>query len=152
MDNFSNRLKEALIVNNMKPIDLSKKTGIGKSSISDWLSGRYEAKQDKVFILSKALNVNEGWLMGLDVPRNKEQSISTIYNKLEESRKNKVYNFAKQQLEEQNKINEFPLSKEIDTLAAHSADPEKVYTDEDLKDIHSYLDKLDDEYDSKHKK
>lgn len=69
MDTFSTRLRQALASSDTKPIDLSRKTGISKSSISDWLSGKYEAKQDKVFIIAKALNVDEAWLMGLNVPR-----------------------------------------------------------------------------------
>ena len=32
------------------------------------MSGYTQPKSDKLFILSKALNVNEAWLMGLDVP------------------------------------------------------------------------------------
>ncbi|WP_460413950.1 helix-turn-helix domain-containing protein, partial [Staphylococcus aureus] len=41
--------------------ELSRRTGIGRNSISDYLNGKYEAKQDKVFELAKALNVNEAW-------------------------------------------------------------------------------------------
>lgn len=104
MNMFSNRLKIALKENNMKPIDLSRKTKISKSSISDWLSGKYEAKQDKVFILAEALNVDEGWLMGLDAPMRKRSNITTIYNQLEPPRQKKVYSFAESQLEEQNKV------------------------------------------------
>ncbi|API89006.1 hypothetical protein BKP56_06945 [Marinilactibacillus sp. 15R] len=111
MNSFSNRLKIALNENNIKPIDLSKKTGIGKSSISDWLSGRYEAKQDKVFILAEALNVDEAWLMGLDVPMRKKDNIIDLYNQLEVPRQKKVYNYAEAQLEEQNKVVELPNRK-----------------------------------------
>ncbi|WP_413527415.1 S24 family peptidase [Marinilactibacillus psychrotolerans] len=111
MNSFSNRLKIALNENNIKPIDLSKKTGIGKSSISDWLSGRYEAKQDKVFILAEALNVDEAWLMGLDVPMRKKDNIIDLYNQLEVPRQKKVYSYAESQLEEQNKVVELPNRK-----------------------------------------
>ena len=61
---FSKRLKSAMDENNITLTELSNKTGIGKSSISDWISGKYEAKQDKVFLLAQALDVNESWLMG----------------------------------------------------------------------------------------
>ena len=46
--------------------DLSRETGITQSSISDWLKGKYLAKQDKVDILSQALGVSPSWLMGMD--------------------------------------------------------------------------------------
>ena len=109
MNVFSERLKIALKENNMKPIDLSKKTKISKSSISDWLSGKYEAKQDKVFILAEALDVDEGWLMGLDAPMRKRSDITTIYNQLEPPRQKKVYSLAERELENQNKVVSFPV-------------------------------------------
>lgn len=67
MEDFSFRLKRALTIKNMKPIDLANKSGINKATISQYLSGKYKAKQDNIYILSKALDVNEAWLMGYDV-------------------------------------------------------------------------------------
>lgn len=46
--------------------ELAKRTGIRQSSISDWLNDRYEPKQDKVYIIAKALNVSPAWLLGYD--------------------------------------------------------------------------------------
>lgn len=68
IDTFANRLQKAMNLRNLKASDLSEKTKISKSSISEYLSGKYEAKQNGIYLLSKALNVNEAWLMGLDVP------------------------------------------------------------------------------------
>lgn len=68
VDTFSNRLNTAMRIRNIKPIELSEKTGIDKSKISSYMSGRYKAKQDGVYLLAQALSVNEAWLMGLDVP------------------------------------------------------------------------------------
>lgn len=68
IDTFSNRLNTAMRMRNMKATELSEKTGISKSSLSEYINGKYEAKQDGVYLLAKALNVNEAWLMGLDVP------------------------------------------------------------------------------------
>jgi len=42
------------------------------------MSGRYEAKQEALYLIAKALNVNEAWLMGHDVP--KERSIAQREN------------------------------------------------------------------------
>lgn len=44
-----------------------------KSDISQYASGKTEPNQDKLFILSKALNVDVTWLMGYDVPMEKNQ-------------------------------------------------------------------------------
>ncbi len=67
-ENFSTRLTKALNIRNMKPIELSEKSGIPKSAISQYLSGQYKAGQKNLDILSEVLNVNQAWLMGHDVP------------------------------------------------------------------------------------
>lgn len=61
----SERLKEALLMRDMKQIELATKTGLGKSAISQYLSGKVNPKQDKIHILAKALSVDELWLMGI---------------------------------------------------------------------------------------
>lgn len=61
------RLKIGLEHRGMKPIELSEKTGISKSAISQYLSGYAKPKQDRIYLISKALNVDPGWLMGFDV-------------------------------------------------------------------------------------
>ena len=52
----------------MKQVDLVSLTGIGKSSISTYLSGEYEPKQRNIYKIAKALDVSEAWLMGENVP------------------------------------------------------------------------------------
>lgn len=73
VDTFSNRLKTAMRIRNIKATELSVKTGIAKSSLSEYINGKYEAKQDGVYLLAKALNINEAWLMGLDVPMERQR-------------------------------------------------------------------------------
>lgn len=102
MNDIASKIKYALEYRNMKPKDLSEKTGISRSSISEWLSGKYDPKQDKIFLIAKALEIDEGWLLGLNVPIERKSDITSIYNKLEKERQKKVYSFAEQQLEEQN--------------------------------------------------
>lgn len=71
-DKFSNRLQKAMQIKNIKASELSEKANIPKSAISQYLSGLYEAKQKSIFKLANVLNVSEGWLMGYDVPMEKE--------------------------------------------------------------------------------
>lgn len=66
MESFAIRLKKAMDLRNFKQVDLVQKTGLDKSLISNYLSGKYKAKQDNIYILAKALDVNEAWLMGFD--------------------------------------------------------------------------------------
>lgn len=124
MDNFNNRLKQAMEYRNVKPAELSKLTNIGKSSISQWLSGKYSAKQDKIFVIAKALNVNPSWLIGANVPMSNETLPDKIFNlssKLDEKRQNNVYNYTKQQYNEQNKIIPMPVQSNIKLYGAVSA-------------------------------
>ena len=65
---FAERLSTAMRARDLTQSDLARLTGIEPSSISNYLAGKYAAKQDKVFLLAKALNVSEAWLMGLDTP------------------------------------------------------------------------------------
>lgn len=78
IDTFANRLSKALLIRNIKPVDLAEKTGISKSKISSYMSGRYKAKQDGVYLLSKALDVDPGWLMGYDVSMDGRTKITEI--------------------------------------------------------------------------
>ena len=83
-ESCATRLQRALILRNMKQADLSQRTNIPKSAISQYLSGKFEPKQDRLEILAKALNVSEAWLMGYDVAidrdfqDNKSDSYPTI--------------------------------------------------------------------------
>ena len=80
MDTIAHRLQIALDLRGMKQSELVELTGIGKSSISPYLSGRYEPKQRNIYKMAKALNVNEAWLMGEDVPmeRDKKSNPSNV--------------------------------------------------------------------------
>lgn len=46
--------------------ELSRRSGIRASSISDYLKGKYEPKQDKIDLIAEALSVSPAWLMGYE--------------------------------------------------------------------------------------
>lgn len=64
---LKDRLQMALDMRNMKAADLCQKTGIPKGAISYYLSGKSEPKADRLYIICKALDVAEAWLLGYDV-------------------------------------------------------------------------------------
>ena len=68
ISDFAERLRIALDFRKMKATELSELTGINKSTISQYLSKEYEPKRDRIELFAKALNVNEVWLTGYDVP------------------------------------------------------------------------------------
>ena len=84
-ENTSIRLKQIMDNRNLKQVDILDMTKpycvkydvkMNKSDISQYVSGKVEPNQEKLFILAKALGVNEAWLMGFDVPMKKELSSS----------------------------------------------------------------------------
>lgn len=77
------RLRKLLSSKNMKQIDVLRraqpfcekyKIKLTKSDLSQYISGKVEPGQDKLTILGLALNVNEAWLMGYDVPMTKDST------------------------------------------------------------------------------
>lgn len=68
IESCATRIKKALSIRNMRQSELCEKTKISKSVLSEYISGVYEPKQDRVFLISQALNVDPVWLMGFDVP------------------------------------------------------------------------------------
>ena len=73
MTTVAERIREALEIRGMRQSDLVQATGIGKSSISTYLSGSYLPKQQNLYKIAQALDVNVSWLMGYDVPMDAEQ-------------------------------------------------------------------------------
>ena len=82
-DLFSKRLQQAINFNKIKPIELAEKTGIGKSSISCYLSGYYKASSKHLSLLASALGVTEAWLLGLTNETTLSKS-QTTFDEIEE--------------------------------------------------------------------
>ena len=91
-ENTSIRLKQIMNNRNLKQVDILDMTKpycvkydvkMNKSDISQYVSGKVEPNQEKLFILAKALGVNESWLMGFDVPMKKELSSSEAEGDIE---------------------------------------------------------------------
>lgn len=73
METFSDRLNKAMKLRKINATKLSELTGIDQGSISYYRSGKYKAKQDKLYDLARALRVSPAWLMGQDVPMEDER-------------------------------------------------------------------------------
>lgn len=63
------RLREAMKDAGKKQADLVRETGLNRGTISRYLSGEVEPRQDAAYKLALALNVSETWLWGYDVPK-----------------------------------------------------------------------------------
>jgi transcriptional regulator with XRE-family HTH domain len=71
MEKTAKRIIDGMELAGLKQADLVEKTGISKGALSSYISGKYEPKQRNIYKIAKALDVNEAWLMGYDVPMNK---------------------------------------------------------------------------------
>ncbi|WP_028125178.1 LexA family protein [Eremococcus coleocola] len=84
------RLRQIMNENNLKQVDILNKTAplqaeynvrIAKNDLSQYVNDKVEPNQERLFILAKALGVNEPWLMGFNVPKYKNDT--TISNIIE---------------------------------------------------------------------
>ena len=74
VETFKCRLAKALLVRNMKQVNLARLTCIDSGTINNYLSGKYEPKQDRLEKIARALDVDPVWLMGYDVPMEREKN------------------------------------------------------------------------------
>ena len=81
VSNTAERLKSIMSDRSLKQVDIvamckpyCEQYGVkmNKSDISQYVSGKSEPSQDKLVVLAMALNVQESWLMGFDVPEKKK--------------------------------------------------------------------------------
>lgn len=70
-------LKQADIVRAVEPYCERYNVKLGKSILSQYVSGKTEPGQEKLTILGLALNVSEAWLMGYDVPMDRKTAPAT---------------------------------------------------------------------------
>ena len=85
--NCSERIATALAIRNMKQSELCEITKIPKSAISQYISGAFEPKQDRIYLIARALNVSDAWLMGYDVPMDRDKKVSPEKLQLTEGEK-----------------------------------------------------------------
>lgn len=62
------RIAEMMSVLNIKQVDIVKKTGIPKSSLSNYLNGKRTPNQEQLSVIADPYGINPAWLMGYNVP------------------------------------------------------------------------------------
>ncbi|GAF41581.1 hypothetical protein FC83_GL002613 [Agrilactobacillus composti DSM 18527 = JCM 14202] len=103
MTSFSERLREALKLRNYTQSDLANATGIGRNSIHDYVTAKYKPKQDNLYLIARELGVSESWLMGLNVPRERQADILEIFKQLTKENQQAVFKYASKKLKGQEK-------------------------------------------------
>lgn len=120
--------------------DLASKLGVSKQTVSNWETGLKTPRMGAIQKLSNLFNVSKSFI--IEGKQDNQEGLLAIYDQLDDSRKNEVIDFAKFKLVEQNR-------SQIFTLAAHSDDPDKIVSDDDLNNINSALDEMDRKFDKK---
>lgn len=107
---IANRLRELRLKHNMEQTDVAEKMGYKSfTTISKWERGVNLPNGGKLAKLAQLFNTTTDYILFGDGQASSQNStevttqIFSIYNKLEEPRQEKVLNYAKVQLEEQNK-------------------------------------------------
>ena len=139
------RIKQGLEIREITQSQLATRANIDKGQLSSYISGKYKPRQNNIDALAAALNVNEAWLMGFDVPMERasnnveiDQSVSKsveckeileICEQLSTHNQRKVLTYSKNLLSTQ--------QMEEDLLAAHARTdveqtPEGVQHDLDI--------------------
>ena len=62
------RLLQAMDMRGFRAVDLVERTGIPKGTLSYYMAGKTEPKADRLFLIARALDISEAWLLGFDVP------------------------------------------------------------------------------------
>ena len=72
--------KQVDIFNNSKPFQEKLGVKLGKSAISQYVNGVQAPDQRRLALLALTFNVSEAWLMGYDVPRERDATAETGYS------------------------------------------------------------------------
>ena len=80
-ESTSTRLKQIMEERHLRQVDILTKckpfckkfdVKLGRNDLSQYVNGKVEPGQEKLTILGLALNVSEAWLMGFDVPMERQ--------------------------------------------------------------------------------
>lgn len=145
--------------------ELARRVGMAKSALSRYFNKTREFPLNRAEDFAKVLGISSEYLLGFYEESNDNNSIETIYNQLEPPRQQKVYDFAENQLKEQEQeikrennpitsLEQFRKKKEEETVygttkwyGAVSAGTGEFLTDETCEEIELPVEQIPDEAD-----
>lgn len=71
-------IRQADIIERAKPFAEKYGSKITRQDLSQYCSGKVRPSQQKIFLLAAALDVNEAWLLGYDVPRQRTPALQAL--------------------------------------------------------------------------
>lgn len=133
-------LKQIDILNACVPFCKLYDVKMNKSDISQYVSGKVEPNQDKLFILGSALGVSEAWLMGFDVPM--ERNLNTTQNQVPKVLEyyNSLNDLGKHEAEKRiEELTYIPKYSNLRLMAAHN---DNINDEGELDKINADMSKL----------
>ncbi|WP_367366725.1 LexA family transcriptional regulator [Leuconostoc pseudomesenteroides] len=118
-DEIIKLLKELTANRGYSISELARRVDMAKSAISRYFNGTREFPLNRANDFANVLGVTPEYILGV----NANDDITNIYNQLDTNRKRRVFNYANQQLDEQNNIIAFPTNtkSEVAVYGAVSA-------------------------------
>ena len=96
----SERLVQLMRIFDIRQIDICKNARIDKSSMSQYVNGNRNMKQNTIDKIAQTYNINPTWLMGYDVPMSSPDSdkyinlLCGMINKMDDDKKSKLLAYA----------------------------------------------------------
>ena len=69
---FRYRLQEYMDETGKTQADIARETGIQRSTLSKYLSGKQDPRTNKIDAIAKTYGLDHAWLLGYDVPRERK--------------------------------------------------------------------------------
>lgn len=124
-----NNLRQIDILNKAKPFCEKYNIKIGDNDLSQYVNGKVTPSEKKLCVLSEALNINEVWLMGYDVPDVPKLSKTMFTNLNQDSNEIILYALEQSDIssikELSHKIN-VPYDKLLEILSGKNKIPKPV--------------------------
>lgn len=159
--NVSETLKEIVIKSGLTQEDFAASIGLKKAAFNNYVHGRRDLPNTVIDKMMQVHKINPAIFFNSSAPMyiydiNQSDELKNVYEKLNEENKAIVFDFATKKLKEQtrnsstkfNSLDEYrkKVPDAIDTLAAHSPDRKKKYTDQEIENMKDILDSMIEEH------
>lgn len=81
---FAERIQEYMSLYDVKAVDLAKRFHVSRSTISQYVNGIVVPKRDRLVLIADALKIDPLWLMGYDVPIERQKLVTSDLTQTEQ--------------------------------------------------------------------
>ncbi|CAK1245950.1 Phage repressor protein C [Fructobacillus cardui] len=125
-------LKDRTNEKNISMSELARQVDMAKSAISRYFNGTREFPLNRVNDFARVLGLTPEYILGVGVSHNE---LISVYEKLNPNRQTNVYNYANDQLDEQNKVVQMPSHNTVDVYGAVSAGTGEYMVDNQPEEV-----------------